>query len=148
MTTSASRSDWKFAASSRKITTMATASPTARFAERLAHRRRSGRARVTLAPRGGAPARAIAAIDRRPRRGRDRRPTIFADSVTIRWPLKRSYSPTIVRVLDPRHVAEQRRATRAPALTGTTRRSSSVVIRGCGICTCTWKAMPVRGSAQ
>ena len=39
MTTNASRSDWKFAASSRKMTTTATSSPTAMFLKRVAHRR-------------------------------------------------------------------------------------------------------------
>ena len=50
---------------------------------------------VTVAPRGGAPARAIASSTRVATRPRSS-PATFADSVTIRWPLKRSYSPTIV----------------------------------------------------
>ena len=51
-------------------------------------------------------------------------------------------------VLDARHVAEQRMRRAGPRVTGTTRRSSRLVIRGCGTSTCTWNAMPVRGSAQ
>ena len=50
---------------------------------------------ATAAPRGGAPARAIAASTWPTVRPRSW-PATFAVSVTIRWPLMRSYSPTIV----------------------------------------------------
>ncbi len=89
----------------------------------------------TLAPRGGAPARAIASSTRVATRPRSS-PAAFADSVTIRWPLNRSYSPTIV-LFSIRATSPSSGCDAPSAATGTTRRSSRVVMRGCGTSTCT-----------
>jgi hypothetical protein len=81
-TTKASRNDWKFADSSRKMTTTATARPTPMLVSVTRIEEICPRT-VTLAPRGGAPARAIASSMRVAARPRSL-PLTFADNVTIR----------------------------------------------------------------
>src|SRR6185436_18930156 len=93
-TTNARRTDWKFAASSRKITTTATRSPAAMF-RKVSRIGAICPRTLTDAPRGTSPARTIASSTWAATRPRSS-PAAFADSVTMRWPLKRSYSPTIV----------------------------------------------------
>ena len=103
-TASDSRNDWKFAASSRKITTTATARPAEMFVS-VSRICATAPRTVTVAPRGGAPARAIASSTCAAARPRSA-PATLADSVTMRWPLNRSYSPTIelfsIRATSPR----------------------------------------------
>ena len=114
--------------------------PAVTFRERLAHRgdlaaHRDRRAARRLA---GARDRLLDAARRAPEVlagdvGRERHHALPVEAVVL---------------ADDRRVARcarRRRAAvgdRARRVTGTTRRSSRVVIRGCGTCTCTWNAMP------
>ena len=63
---SASRSDWKFAASSRKIDRDGEQQADAQAGDASAPAAESGREHSTVTPRGGAPARAIAAAGSQP----------------------------------------------------------------------------------
>ena len=111
-TTNASRSDWKLAASRRKITTTATTSPAAMFLSVSRIGAICPRT-VTVAPRGGVPARRDRLVDA-PRHAAQ----VFADDVGRQRDHALTVEPVVFaddcRVLDAGDVAEQRVDARRP----------------------------------